>query len=130
MYSTDKFCKALEEVLKERVNSGRRGELTIELPEKYTIPVSGKPNPWDYVEDIRPILRLSEKSLRLILEAHLELLTGIEEIEDILQKNNIPLPDKSVLQHFIYDRDKPVARGEKEPGWGDFENTEYLSIIL
>lgn len=54
----------------------------------------------------------------------------IEEIEDILQKNNIPLPDKSVLQHFIYDRGKPVARGEKEPGWGDFENTEYLSIIL
>lgn len=84
MYSTDKFCKALEEILEERINSGRRGELTIELPERYTIPVSGKPNPWDYVEDIRPILRLSEKSLGLILEAHLELLTGTEEIEDMV----------------------------------------------
>ena len=87
MYSTNQFLEAIEEIIKERHQDGvwdRRGELIIELPERYTIPVSGKPNPWDYVEDIRPILRLSEKSLRLILEAHLELLTGTEEIEDMV----------------------------------------------
>ena len=54
----------------------------------------------------------------------------IEEIENILQKHHISLPDKSVLQHFVYEREKPVVWGEKELGWGDFENTEYLSIIL
>lgn len=54
----------------------------------------------------------------------------IEKVETILQNYNIPLPDKAVFQHFIYDRSKPIKRGEKEPGWGDFENTEYLSIIL
>ncbi len=54
----------------------------------------------------------------------------IEEIETILKKHNISLPDKSVLQHFVYERGKPVAWGEKAPGWGEFENTEYLSIIL
>ncbi len=54
----------------------------------------------------------------------------IEEIETILKKHNIPYPDKSLLKRFEYERGKPVGRDEKEPGWGDFENTEYLSIIL
>lgn len=51
-------------------------------------------------------------------------------MEKILEKHSIPLPDKEVLSHFEYDRDKPYVEGEKEPGWGDFENTEFLSIIL
>ena len=54
----------------------------------------------------------------------------LEEIETILKKHNIPCPDKSLLKRFEYERGKPVDRNEKEPGWGDFENTEYLSIIL
>lgn len=54
----------------------------------------------------------------------------IESIESILIKNNIQLPDKAVLKHFEYDRGKKSGLEEKEPGWGDFENTEYLSIIL
>ena len=62
---------------------------------------------------------------------------GAEEVveclvimENILKKHDILLPDKSVLCHFEYDSEKLFAVGEKEPGWGDFENTEYLSIIL
>ena len=54
----------------------------------------------------------------------------IEDIENILKKHNIPFPDKTALKHFEYERGKPIGRGEKAPGWGDFENTEYLSVIL
>ena len=54
----------------------------------------------------------------------------IEDIESILKKHNIPFPNRTSLSHFKYERGKPVKRGEKEPGWGDFENTEFLSIIL
>ncbi len=54
----------------------------------------------------------------------------IEETEDILKKHDIPFPDKGLLKRFEYDRDKPVGLDEKEPGWGDNENTEDLSIIL
>lgn len=54
----------------------------------------------------------------------------IEDIESILKKHNIPFPDRASLSHFEYERGKPVGREEKEPGWGDFENTEFLSIIL
>ncbi|MBO5558867.1 hypothetical protein [Ruminococcus sp.] len=54
----------------------------------------------------------------------------IEDIESILKKHNIPFPDRASLSHFGYERGKPVGREEKEPGWGDFENTEFSSIIL
>ena len=54
----------------------------------------------------------------------------IDEIEGVLIKHNITLPDKSLLSRFQYERGKKVGRMEKEPGWGDFENTEFLSIIL
>ncbi|WP_296585461.1 hypothetical protein [Ruminococcus sp.] len=54
----------------------------------------------------------------------------IEEIENILKKHDISYPDKALLKSFEYERDKPIECYEKEPGWGDFENTEYLSIIL
>ncbi len=54
----------------------------------------------------------------------------LDDMEKILEKHNIPLPNKEVLSHFEYDRDKPYVEGEKELGWGDFENTEFLSVIL
>lgn len=54
----------------------------------------------------------------------------LDEMEKILKKHNISLLDKSSLHHFEYDREKTYIEGEKEPGWGEFENTEYLSIIL
>ncbi len=43
----------------------------------------------------------------------------IESIENILIKNNIQLPDKSVLKHFEHDRGKKRGLDEKEPGWVD-----------
>ncbi|SEL29834.1 hypothetical protein [Ruminococcus albus] len=54
----------------------------------------------------------------------------IVEIENILKKHDIRYPDKALLKSFENERDKPIECYEKEPGWGDFENTEYLSIIL
>jgi hypothetical protein len=54
----------------------------------------------------------------------------LDDMEKILEKHNIPLPNKEVLSHFEYDRDKPYVEGEKEPGWGAFENTKFLSVIL
>ena len=54
----------------------------------------------------------------------------IDEIESVLEKYNIALPDKALLKHFEYDIRKPQAPGEPEPGWGSFENTEFLSIVL
>jgi len=54
----------------------------------------------------------------------------IDDIENILQKHNILLPDKKILQSFTYERGKPADRNKKAPVWGDFENTEYLSVIL
>lgn len=54
----------------------------------------------------------------------------IKDIERILSKHNIPLPEKSKLKPFIYDRGKKRRIDEKEDGWGEVCNTEYLSIIL
>ena len=54
----------------------------------------------------------------------------IEEIESILERYNIALPDKALLKHFEYDSNKPAVSGEPDPAWGGFENTEYLSIVL
>ncbi len=54
----------------------------------------------------------------------------IDELETILQDHQITLPDMSAVQHFAFDRRKPVALHEKNPGWGERENTEYLSVIL
>ena len=54
----------------------------------------------------------------------------IHEVETILQGHGIPLPEKESLIHFIFDREKPVALNEKNPGWGDYEATDHLSVIL
>ena len=54
----------------------------------------------------------------------------IKDIERILSKHNIPLPEKSKLKPFIYNRGKKRRIDEKEDGWGEVCNTEYLSIIL
>lgn len=54
----------------------------------------------------------------------------IDELETILQDHQITLPDMSAMQHFEFDRSKPAALHEKDPGWGERENTEYLSVIL
>ena len=54
----------------------------------------------------------------------------IEKAESILTKNNIQLPDKSLLKHFEYDKTKPIGLNEKDPGWGDLENTGFLSVVL
>ena len=54
----------------------------------------------------------------------------INELETILQNHQIALPDMSAMLHFEFDRSKPVALHEKDPGWGERENTEYLSVIL
>ncbi len=65
-----------------------------------------------------------------VKDAEAEVVECLVIMENILKKHDILLPDKSILCHFEYDREKPYVEGEKEPGWGDFENTEYLSIIL
>jgi hypothetical protein len=54
----------------------------------------------------------------------------IEEIECILNRHDIPLPDKTLLNRFQFDRKSPLSPDEKNLGWGDFENTEFLSVIL
>lgn len=54
----------------------------------------------------------------------------LDEIEGILKSHDISLPDKTLLKHFEYDSKKALVPGKPEPGWGGFENTEYLSIVL
>lgn len=54
----------------------------------------------------------------------------IEEIESILNKHNISLPDKSLLNKFAYTNIDSENQNVPEAGWGDFESTEFLSIIL
>lgn len=83
--TVDQFLKALEEILNDREsNHWRRKAINIELPERYQEPVSGKPNPYDYFEDIKPITKLSDKGLSLILETYYEILMSDEDIEDVV----------------------------------------------
>ncbi|MBR3142629.1 MAG: hypothetical protein IKF09_05670 [Clostridiales bacterium] len=54
----------------------------------------------------------------------------IKELEEILISRNIPLPDKTKLDHFRYDDARKPGPLEKDPRWGEFEETESFSIIL
>ncbi|MBP0967503.1 MAG: hypothetical protein J5722_07710 [Oscillospiraceae bacterium] len=56
--------------------------------------------------------------------AELTVAHHINELEEILRKHQIALPDMSLMQHFMF------GRKQRESGWGEPESTKYLSVIL
>lgn len=54
----------------------------------------------------------------------------IDELEKILISHDIEIPSKEYLTLFRYDRNPKTPPDENPHRWGDFVDTEYLSIIL